>query len=246
MDRRRRVMNRFEAAAEKALREGAAQYGARVFTKLSIAQALEIRGSGLSDEEFAFALKAHFDFVVARMGRAEFAVEIDGPMHFHDETTQARDAMKDRLSRKLGMPLFRIDITTLQAEQQYDLLLRLVRIWYTAEEPSNHRQVVGMVAEDGATGAPSNGQNSGPLPAAGTSIAIGLSELMTCQTAYKMDSLGYYLAATVLQIEDYRFLVGQGRCKVPDRSPIDGYELAERLSLIDALNRMRALMLPRA
>lgn len=243
MDRRRRVMNRFEAAAEKALREGAAQYGARVFSKVSIAQALEIRGSGLTDQEFAFALKANFDFVVARLGRAEFAVQIDGPTHLQDDSTQVFEAMKDRVSRKLGMPLFRIDITTLQADQQYDLLLRLVRIWYTAQDEGNTRQPRGIVAEN-ATG--NNHASAEKQPVAGTSIAIGLSELMTCQTAYKMDALGYYLAATVLQIEEHRFLVGQGRCKVPERSPIDGYELAERLSLIDALNRMRALMLPRA
>lgn len=64
-DRRKRmVMNAYEEATDTALREAASRWGARVFVKLRLADALEVENSGLTNEEYSYALKAHFDFVV--------------------------------------------------------------------------------------------------------------------------------------------------------------------------------------
>src|SRR2546422_8174441 len=81
MDRRKTLINYHEAVTRKILRAAAEKNAAQVFTKLRIADVLSIDRSGLDDDTYAFALKAHFDFVVADENDLPlFAVEFDGPM----------------------------------------------------------------------------------------------------------------------------------------------------------------------
>ncbi|HZU04334.1 MAG TPA: DUF2726 domain-containing protein [Chloroflexota bacterium] len=82
MDRRKRLLNEYEEVADELLRQAAERCGARVSTKVRVADALEIANSGLSNEEYSYALKSHFDFVVSDgNGKAAFAVEFDGRQH---------------------------------------------------------------------------------------------------------------------------------------------------------------------
>lgn len=65
--------------------------------QLRIADVLDIGNSGVEASLFAFALRGHFDFVVAEKLSPIFAVEFDGPMHTTPEQRQ-RDEKKQRLS----------------------------------------------------------------------------------------------------------------------------------------------------
>jgi hypothetical protein len=66
MDRRRRLLiNAGETATDAALAECAKEHGIRVFPKARGASALNIDGSGISDQEYSYALRAEFDVVVA-------------------------------------------------------------------------------------------------------------------------------------------------------------------------------------
>ena len=110
-DRRRKLLvNLGEEQADSTLRDAADKHGVRVFPKLRLADAVNIDRSGLPDELYRYALRAHLDFVIARGTDAQalFAVEFDGPSHESNEARK-RDAMKDEICERLGLPLIRVD-----------------------------------------------------------------------------------------------------------------------------------------
>src|SRR4051812_45517758 len=112
MDRRKPMLvNLGEVETDAALRDAVDELGARVFAKPRLADVLNIDRSGISDEEYTYALKAHLDFVIASEtdGTPHFAIEFDGPYHATSAVARRRDAMKDAICDRLGLPLLRID-----------------------------------------------------------------------------------------------------------------------------------------
>ena len=135
MDRRKRILNDTELRTERMLLEVANRYHARVFSHVRIADALAIESSGLSRNEYGYAFRAHFDFVIARENTTSvFAVEFDGPLHDHDQKTRQRDSLKKALCCKVGMPLIRIDAAYLQNVERCTLLSWLVEMWFIYED----------------------------------------------------------------------------------------------------------------
>ena len=58
MERRKRInVNQYESLTDAALRQAVEEFGARVCPKVRVADALDISGSGLSDEVFITRLK---------------------------------------------------------------------------------------------------------------------------------------------------------------------------------------------
>jgi hypothetical protein len=135
MDRRRKLLtNEYEEATHNALLAAAAQCGARVFPKVRLADALDIEFSGLSREEYSYALKAHFDFVVEREGEPiAFAVEFDGQSHSR-ANVKTRDALKTAICDKLAMPLLRIDSGYLRRMGRFTLLGWVAEVWFLAHD----------------------------------------------------------------------------------------------------------------
>src|SRR5262245_50313923 len=101
-DRRRPLLNSYEVLTADVLAEAAKVGGAVIAEKVRVADALEIASSGLTDEEYEYALKAHFDFVVVtgEEHTVLFAVEFDGPGHDVPDAAR-RDALKDAICTKL-------------------------------------------------------------------------------------------------------------------------------------------------
>ncbi len=135
MDRRKKILvNSYEEATDKVLREAVANHGARVFPKVRIADALRIQSSGLSRAEYSYALRAHFDFVVADQDHStRFAVEFDEAHHDSDPNAILHDSLKRAICEKLGMPLLRIDADYLHRIGQSSLLGWLVEVWFLGE-----------------------------------------------------------------------------------------------------------------
>ena len=137
MDRRRQILaSKYEVATDKALREAASRCGVQVHIKVRIADSLDIASSGLTKEEFSYALKAHFDFVVAREdSTAAFAVEFDGPQHDTDPDVVRRDALKNSICDKLAMPLLRIDADFLHpiGRSRFSILGWAAEVWFLYE-----------------------------------------------------------------------------------------------------------------
>ncbi len=131
-DRRKRILNRSEKATEDAIRDVAEEFGARVLPKVRIADVYDITNSGISNQEYTYALQAHFDIVVARDELIDFAIEFDGPVH--DEfDARKRDRLKDSLCERFGIPLLRIESDQLVKIGQNYLLGWLVRLFYMKE-----------------------------------------------------------------------------------------------------------------
>jgi hypothetical protein len=100
-DRRKRVLNRSEAATRKILSSAAEKNGAEVHAKMRVADVLDIDRSGLDSDLYGYALRAHFDFVVAdATDKALFAVEFDGPHHGSDAKARTNDAKKNAISAR--------------------------------------------------------------------------------------------------------------------------------------------------
>ncbi len=127
------VLNLHEAATELRLREVCERNDARVFAKVRLADVLPIEGSGIPDREFEFALKSHFDFVIADdVHQPLFAVEFDGPSH-QTATQVLRDQMKDGLSERFGLPILRINSNYLRTKyRNMDLLSWFVEVWFAS------------------------------------------------------------------------------------------------------------------
>ncbi len=136
IDRRKKILvNSYEAATHEELKKVATEYGARVFPKVRVADALDVQSSDLSDDEFGYALHAHFDFVVAdQYSLSLFAVEFDGSRHETDPRTIVRDELKRSICDKLGLPLLRIDADYLRRRVgRFSLLGWLAEVWFMQE-----------------------------------------------------------------------------------------------------------------
>jgi hypothetical protein len=136
VDRRRPILNRSENATESALWGAAEKNGARVFTKVRIADALSINQSGLPDQLWRYALQGHFDFLLADTTTSipHFAVEFDGPSHAQNPDTIRRDEMKNLICERLGLPLLRVDAGYLRTVGRFTLVGWLAELWFLNEE----------------------------------------------------------------------------------------------------------------
>lgn len=131
VDRRRPLLvNEGEFRTDEALREAAAALGYGVHTKVRMADALAIDRSGLSNEQFSYALRAHFDWIVTDLEttKPEFAVEFDGESH-DDEQVRHRDRLKDGICDKLGLPVLRIDRSGFRPTIRRSVIWYLVESW---------------------------------------------------------------------------------------------------------------------
>jgi hypothetical protein len=110
--------------------------GARLWPKPRIADVLDIDDSGITADEYSYALKAHFDFVVCRHDRdrlrdiPQFAVEFDGRQHQTDTTQIQRDHRKDAICAQLGLPLVRAREPALKQIGDQALLEWLAELWF--------------------------------------------------------------------------------------------------------------------
>jgi hypothetical protein len=128
--RRRILVNGDEFRTDQALREAVAEAGYRLDAKVRVADALPIDGSGLSSRQYGFAMRSHFDWVISdpETTEAELAVEFDGPSHEAEES-RARDALKDAVCDRLGLPLLRIGRVVLRPFRERTILAVLVDAW---------------------------------------------------------------------------------------------------------------------
>lgn len=124
-------LNSCELVTYQRIREVADRFGAHVFSKVRLADIVPINGSGIADDLFSYALKAHVDFLVTdAQQEPQFCVEFDGPTH---QTTaqQQRDAMKNQILDCFQMPFIRINSRYLTDNYRgFDLLSYFVDVWF--------------------------------------------------------------------------------------------------------------------
>lgn len=124
-------MNKPEELAHSKIKRVCDDWDAQVSPKVRVADVLRVDGSGISDVDFEFALKAHFDFLVTD-GRMLplFAVEFDGPAHT-TRRQRRRDDIKNKLCEQFELPLLRIKAKHLeQRYRELDLLTWFIEVWF--------------------------------------------------------------------------------------------------------------------
>lgn len=143
----KKILNLHEEVTQRNLKEICEKYGALVFPKVRVADVLAIEGSGISDNEYRFALQSHFDFVVTDKDHSPlFSVEFDGPSHA-DPRQQGRDQLKNQLCDRLSFPLLRVNARYLPKKyRNIDLLSWFVEVWFFQE-------AFAQAQEDGAVSA---------------------------------------------------------------------------------------------
>jgi len=127
----KKLLNYHEALADKRLRNICDRQDCRVFAKVRLSDTLQIDGSGVSKELYSFALRSHFDFIIAsRDAMPLLAVEYDGPLHA-DCKQDSRDRLKDQLCDYFSLPLLRINARYLEAAYGgLDLLTWIIERWF--------------------------------------------------------------------------------------------------------------------
>jgi hypothetical protein len=103
----------------------AARYNASVFRKIRIADVVDV--SKVQWDLSSYAMKAHFDFVVADHDHVpHFAIEFDGPGH-----STKNDLKKDKICRDEDLALFRVNLPTSQRQiGQLSFVSYLVHLWF--------------------------------------------------------------------------------------------------------------------
>jgi 8-oxo-dGTP pyrophosphatase MutT (NUDIX family) len=142
------LVNEGEFKTDAALRAAAEELGYRVSPKVRVADALAIERSGLSTEAFSYALRSHFDWVVADLQTMtpEFAVEFDGLSHDGSDA-QRRDLLKDEICRHLDFPLLRIDRSGFRPAVRRTVIGYLVESW-ALMKGFFEAQATGQIPED--------------------------------------------------------------------------------------------------
>jgi ssDNA-binding Zn-finger/Zn-ribbon topoisomerase 1 len=127
----KKMLNSPERITYARLRQVCEFHVAEVHAKVRLADVLPIEGSGLPEAFYEFALQSHYDFVVTGRDQVPlFAMEFDGSQHGHSPQSE-RDAKKDELSSRFGLPLMRIRADDLcRTEWQLDRLTELIERWF--------------------------------------------------------------------------------------------------------------------
>lgn len=125
-NRIKRVLSSKEASAFVALRSAGLEHDLHVFPKMRLCDVVEIKNSGLSLQEFEYASRAHFDFVLATKDyRACLAIETDFSSDYSPKWIENAE-LKDRVCNELALPQVRIDCSQLAYYQVEDFMHLLV------------------------------------------------------------------------------------------------------------------------
>jgi Protein of unknown function (DUF2726) len=124
-------LNRYEEVTYEKLRAVCEPQNAHVFPKVRLADILPIDNSGLSNQDFGFALKSHADFsVIDSEQKIQFCVEFDGLSHNEPKQIR-RDKQKNSLFNFFKVPLLRINSKYLEPKYRgLDLLTYFVEVWF--------------------------------------------------------------------------------------------------------------------
>ena len=257
-ERRKKInVNRYETLTDTELRRASEEFGARVCPKVRVADALEISRSGLSNELYGYALRAHFDFVVVgEDGRVAFAVEFDEEHHGSDLNTIRRDQLKNSICRSLGMPLLRIsdeyldevgfespwpDRRSFTARRFSSIVGWLTQLWFL-EEAFYKAQERGEVPPDEPFIWSNLFDYDPVIHARGYILSLyqkGFVSSLLPEVTRTRQTDGYWCALAVIELNNDEFVAGYARCFSINFSALSAWELCEELAVLSAAKKLR-------
>ncbi|BDT88525.1 DUF2726 domain-containing protein [Nocardia cyriacigeorgica] len=119
----RTVLNRSESGVDQLLSEYAHENGYRVLVKMRLRDVIDASDFARNNREKNFLWTSHVDFIIVDTSTniPVLAVEYDGPSHTSASQVE-RDQIKDRLCRKSGLPVLRIDSSYARREGKWNVL----------------------------------------------------------------------------------------------------------------------------
>ncbi|PWN56488.1 hypothetical protein DEH80_06555 [Abyssibacter profundi] len=127
----KQLLNLPESVTDQRLREICDDFDATVYPKVRVADVLPIEKSGIDNEQYRYALQAHFDFVVAdSKAHPLFVVEFDGSSHSEPDAKR-RDRLKNALWERFNVPILRINRRYLSDKfSDWDLLRWFATVFF--------------------------------------------------------------------------------------------------------------------
>ncbi len=251
------LVNGHEILLDRELGRAAEAAGYQVSQKVRVADVFEIEGSGLTNEQYGYALRAHFDFVVTEGEERipQFAVEFDGPLHDTDARTAARDAIKDAICEHFGLPILRIDGTFLRPVKRKTLVGLLVEAWgmyqgfmaaqaagqVPLDEPWCYFSVLEVDPATGRLTEPLALDSEGrvlmhQLHAKGVTAMPGPASLV------RFDDGQVATSYATVELADGTFITAEAHVRTFRFPPIGPHELAEDLAVENLRSRIRLWM----
>ncbi|MHC5597640.1 MAG: DUF2726 domain-containing protein [Nostoc sp.] len=251
------LVNKYEISTNEELKKVASKYNAQVLTKVRIADVEKIENSGLTCDEYSYALKAHFDFVVT-IGKSlssEFVIEFDETSHGQYKTSIKNDKLKNSICKKLQIPIFRINTNFLKEVGElpkfnrrsifagkFDSLASwLVEIWFL-EKAFYEAQNNGLVpCDEPFCWSSFIGQD----PFAQSRLYLhNLYKEKLCTTyipriikGHDIDEVAWATLA-ILPLNNGRYIFGFAECKSVNFSAISAYELCEELAILNIVDEI--------
>jgi hypothetical protein len=143
-----KLLNHYEELVLGELSAIASENSLRTFSKVRVADVLQTATTRLSNRDFGFFTRSHFDFVVTEQDSKPFmAVEFDGPSHA-DPRQQERDAIKNALCSSAEFPLIRINANHVTRKFRGMTLLRWIVEVSQLQKAFNDGQAEGSVPRD--------------------------------------------------------------------------------------------------
>ena len=135
-ERKNRLFNKSEETVYQQLIKSESISQSNVFSKIRIADVINITNSGISKNWYSYALKAHFDFVICDDSfMPKFVIEFNGPSHL-DEKKKMQDDIKAGLCKRFDLPLLQINDRYLKPNygEKLSLLAWILDIYYIQKE----------------------------------------------------------------------------------------------------------------
>lgn len=248
----KQLMNVKEVEVNERLKKICEACGAHVFPKVRVADVLQIEKSGIDDEDYSFALRAHFDFIVTdEAPNPLFAVEFDGAGHF-DPKRRGRDRRKDALCRRFYFPLLRINSRYLEPYARgMDLLTWLVDVWFTERAFEAAQEAGEMAYDDGFLPASVISDGSGKkfpfslsLPAANAVVRLWLAGKVREQAISRIvgrDSSGNLHGLGYIRISGDSGVIARSGMRAQNFS-IHVADLLEEIVVLDVFEALRDVL----
>ena len=111
----KRIFTSGERAVFNIAEDVSERLGVEALAKVRVADVLEITNSGISNQAYSYALKAHFDVLIIQDNLPVMAIEFDGAGH-----DPKNDHLKNNLCDRFGLPLVRVDMSHVNSKNFED------------------------------------------------------------------------------------------------------------------------------
>lgn len=117
------IMHNRESEVDSILCKHLSKGGCRILPKVRVGDVIaKDTGDRLSQREFDYYTRAHFDFLITKDNMPVIVVEFDGAHHFVGDRNIENDVIKNRICKEAGLPLLRITSTEVEENDRLTLL----------------------------------------------------------------------------------------------------------------------------